>query len=232
MWLGRLSDTKDYQKGGEFQKGFARKVLGYLQAAEEKEQFREALFAIIAGAAETCGDRIALSILNVSTAFKLAAIDTKNIQEFVNLLIKEVWPLQMLEEIARDKVPCLPFCDVIEVYLGYPIMLKDRLKMPIDVEDMLYFRCSSLTQKDLDSAAEFVLQKQNDDEAKCRFLASQEKWIQYLKDNYPVEFENIEREIGEAEEDCASANDYEKLGKTREEKLIAITAWALACRPR
>src|SRR3989338_5707822 len=79
MWLARLSITADYNKGGESRKAFAGKVLKYLHEAEDDEQFREVFFNTIAGAAQSCGDRVALSILHVSTAFKLAAIDAKEI---------------------------------------------------------------------------------------------------------------------------------------------------------
>src|SRR3989338_2043867 len=79
MWLARLSITADYEKGGESRKAFAGKVLKYLHEAEDHEQFREVFFNTIAEAAQSCGDRVALSILHVSTAFKLAAIDAKEI---------------------------------------------------------------------------------------------------------------------------------------------------------
>ena len=229
MWLNRLSDTADYKKGGEFQKAFASKVLSYLQAAEDNEQFRGVFFGVIDEAATTCGDRVALSILHVSTAYKIATIDTKNIKGLADLLINEVWPMQMLEQIARDKVNTLRFYDEIEIYLGYPILLRERLKMPIDVEGMLYDdfvrRTGALTQKDLDEAAKHVQEQQNDDEKKCRFLIGQDKWIESLRANYSEKFVEIDKEIAaeEDKEDC----DYIKLGQMREEKLISLTVWAL-----
>jgi len=198
MWLARLSITADFKKGGESRKAFAGKVLKYLHEAEDDEQFREVFFNTIAGAAQSCGDRVALSILHVSTAFKLAAIDAKEISQVADLLIKGVWPLQLLEEIARNKVPVLRFYDEIEVYLGYPVMLQKKLGIPLDVEEMLYFRCSALTQKDLDEAAEFVLKKQNDDGERCRFLITQEKWLQALQTRYPEEWNHLQKEIENA----------------------------------
>src|SRR3989304_6089190 len=130
MWLARLSITADYEKGGGNPKAFAGKVLKYLHEAEDHEQFREVFFNTIAEAAQSCGDRVALSILHVSTAFKLAAIDAKEISQVADLLIKGVWPLQLLEEIARNKVPVLRCYDEIEVYLGYPFMLQKKLGIP------------------------------------------------------------------------------------------------------
>ena len=227
MWLARLSITADFKKGGESRKAFAGKVLKYLHEAEDHGQFREVFFNIIAGAAQSCGDRVALSILHVSTAFKLAAIDAKEISQVADLLIKGVWPLQLLEEIARNKVPVLRFYDEIEVYLGYPVMLQKKLGIPLDVEEMLYFRCSALTQKDLDEAAEFVLKKQNDDGERCRFLITQEKWLQALQTRYPEEWNHLEKEIENAIESCQSGSDYEKLAQLRSDKRIELTKRAL-----
>ena len=227
MWLARLSITADFKKGGESRKAFAGKVLKYLHEAEDDEQFREVFFNAIAGAAQSCGDRVALSILHVSTAFKLAAIDAKEISQVADLLIKGVWPLQLLEEIARNKVPVLRFYDEIEVYLGYPVMLQKKLGIPLDVEEMLYFRCSALTQKDLDEAAEFVLKKQNDDGERCRFLITQEKWLQALQTRYPEEWNHLEKEIENAIESCQSGSDYEKLAQLRSDKRIELTKRAL-----
>ena len=227
MWLARLSITADFKKGGESRKAFAGKVLKYLHEAEDDEQFREVFFNAIAGAAQSCGDRVALSILHVSTAFKLAAIDAKEISQVADLLIKGVWPLQLLEEIARNKVPVLRCYDEIEVYLGYPVMLQKKLGIPSDVEEMLYFRCSALTQKDLDEAAEFVLKKQNDDGERCRFLITQEKWLQALQTRYPEEWNHLEKEIENAMESCQSESDYVKLGQLRNDKRIELTKRAL-----
>ena len=158
-WLSRLSYTADYKKGGEKQKAFARKVLGYMQLAEENPQYREAFFLTIEDASETCGDRVALSILKLGIAFKLMIMDKKNLDALSAFLIKTVWPVQMLEVIARNKVPTLPFFDEIEVYLAYPVQLKQTLGLEIDVEEMLYFTCSALKEQDLDEAAEFVREK-------------------------------------------------------------------------
>ena len=226
MWLARLSYAADYRKGGEFQKAFARKVLHYLHVAEENEQFRETFFDTIAGAAETCGDRVALSILHLGIACKLVTIDTKDIKQLENFLIHTVLPIELLEKIARDKIPALHFYDEIEVYLGYPVMLRERLKMEIDVDEMLYFRCSALQQTDLDCAKEDVLRTQKDDEKSCLFLVKNDRWIDSLKANYLDEFAKIENEISDAEKSCTSESDYVNLRNLREEKLIALTAWA------
>jgi len=88
-------------------------------------------------------------------------------------------------------------------------------------------KLDAYTQKDLDEAAEFVLKKQNDDGERCRFLITQEKWLQALQARYPEEWNHLEKEIENAMESCQSASDYVTLGQLRDDKRIELTKRAL-----
>ncbi|MBS0650247.1 MAG: hypothetical protein JSR93_03695 [Verrucomicrobia bacterium] len=225
-WLSRLSDTADYKRKGEFQKAFVNQIVGYLQQANDNDSFRDKFLMIIDGAAKTCGDRVALSILHVGIAARLCQI--KELQPLSQFLVQTVWPVQMLEEIARKKTETLNFFDEIEVYLGYPIMLRERLGLKIDVQEMLYFRCSALTDTDLNTAAEHVEKQQQDEEAVCAFLSEQEDWRAALRAQYPdrcgeIEEENYE-ELEAAGEDQGKIDQLET---NRQQRWKALTAWAL-----
>ncbi|MBS0653326.1 MAG: hypothetical protein JSR39_07345 [Verrucomicrobia bacterium] len=229
-WLSRLSDTADYKRKGDFQKAFVKQIVGYLQQANDDPQFRQVFLNIIADATETCGDRVALSILHLGIASRIRLIT--DIHELRKFLIGTVWPVHMLEEIARKKTETLRFYDEIEVYLGYPIMLRERLGLEIAVQDMLYFRCSALEQKDLDQAAEFVMQQQNDEHAVCSYLASREDWINALKAQYPDRCAEIDEENYQELE--AAGEDREKLDlleANQKKRWEALTAWALVETP-
>ncbi|MGE0670184.1 MAG: NEL-type E3 ubiquitin ligase domain-containing protein [Parachlamydiales bacterium] len=225
-WLSRLSDTADYNRKGEFQKSFVKQIVGYLQEANDDPLFQEAFLNIIADATETCGDRISLSILHVGIASRLRLIT--DIQELRKFLIGTVWPVYMLEEIARKKTETLRFFDEIEVYLGYPIMLREKLGLEIAVQDMLYFRCSALNQSDLEQAAEFVMQQQNDDHAVCAYLASREDWINALKAQYPDRCKEISEEnYLELEGAGENQDKLDQLETNQKQRWEALTAWAL-----
>ena len=237
-WLDRLNHTADFKAKGERQKNLAIKILRYLEMAEEDSNFQGEFFNIIEDAAETCGDRMSLSILYVGLAHKLLILDKTNLKDLADFLIKGVWTIELLGKMAKDKVAKLPFVEEeIEVYLGYPVKLKDVLGIPIDVEDMLYFQCSNLTQEDLDKAEAAVKEEQYDDEKKCSFLISQPKWIEALRGKYLTQMKQIDSDI-EAETDKLVSIEakmenkvrnekYDELGKLRNEKLMALTAWAL-----
>ncbi|MBS0653378.1 MAG: hypothetical protein JSR39_07625, partial [Verrucomicrobia bacterium] len=224
-WISRLSDTADYKRQGQFQVEFAKKIIGYLKQAEEDPEFREIFLNIIADASTTCGDRVSLSILHVGIAKRLKTVQGQGLKPLAEFLTKTVWPVQLLEEIARDKVEVLPFFDEIEVYLGYPIKLRERLGLEIDVQDMLYFRCSALTDQDLESAAQSVQSKQQSNEEKCAFLAKRDDWKKALEAAYPERF----KEIGDkAYEELDAGVDPEVVEDNRLKALQALTAWALA----
>ncbi|QZA58766.1 NEL-type E3 ubiquitin ligase domain-containing protein [Candidatus Rhabdochlamydia porcellionis] len=189
-WLHRLSDIADFQKGGYLQKALATKVLDYLIQANDNQEFHKVFYTVIQDAATTCGDRVTLSILHLGVAYRLAKISLKEMKELADFL-KGLWAINILEDVARKKIPALPFFDEVEVYLGYPIQLKEALNLPIDAQEMLYFDCSALTSKDLQEAKTFVLSKQENQKEYFDFLINHDKWIEALASNHQEEYQNI-----------------------------------------
>jgi hypothetical protein len=173
IWLSRLSYMADYNIGGERQESLAKSVVGYLEQANEDSDFRGTFLSVISGAADTCGDRMALSVVDLSIAHQIQTNDLSNMKSLAHLLSRGVWAMKTLEGIAREKVISLPFVDEVEVYLGYPTMLKDRLELPINIGEMLYFHCSGITQNDLNIAEEIVKDQLSADEEKISILLVQ-----------------------------------------------------------
>ena len=189
-WLSRLSIMQ--KSGGESSRGLSRKVLSYLDLAEQDEAFREQFFITIEGATATCGDRMALSVLHLGLQHKMTVFDKSDLRGYAEFLIHGPWMLDRLEEVAREKVQTLPSVDEIEVYLGYPVKLRERLNLQIDVEDMLYFACSGITEADLDNAASYIEQQVLTLEAKANILAQREDWVEALRQNSPEVVEEYE----------------------------------------
>ena len=187
IWLGRLCEIADNKAGGGKKKAITNNIQNYLKQANDNLDFKEIFYAIIHGATETCGDRVALSLLHIGLKFdlnQLGLIDTKRL---ANFLIRGVFVIGLLEDVARAKVDSLRFVDEIEVYLGYPIMLKGRLELPINIEEMLYARCSHITSADLDVAEAFINEQLANEEVIFNFLIKQDKWIAALDEHYPNE---------------------------------------------
>lgn len=199
-WLSRLSYMSDYKASPEKRRWLAANILEHLKLADKDKKFRQLFNVIIDEAAETCGDRVVLSVVYLGIAHKLATIDLSNMKELAHFLIRGSFAMSLLEGIARDKIPSLPFFDEIEVYLGYPVMLKERLQLPIDIQEMLYFTCSALKQQDLDDAASFVLNKLADEASRLDFLIRNDKWQKALALKYPLEYVAIENERSQGTE--------------------------------
>ncbi len=197
-WLAKLCTMADFNAGGAGKEALVQKITEYLELADSNESYRNLFNSTIEDASKTCGDRMALSVIHLGLAKYLASIDLSDTDALAQFLLNTVWIVDQLENIARDKILVLrarnPLgkIDEIEVYLAYLIKLKERLHLNLDVSEMLYFRCSDLSDKDLDQAFKRVVAKRGDFEEQCAFLASQELWRKALWQKEPESFEKAQ----------------------------------------
>ncbi len=226
-WLSRLSYMADYKAGGENKKALLQNILAYLRLANENSEFQEVFLAIINGAADTCGDRVALSILQIGIAYKIHRADLGRPQDLAHLLLRGVYAMGLLADIARAKVSTLSFVDEIEVYLGYPLKLKEALDLPIDVRNMLYFLCSALTDTDLRNAERIVKEGLDNSDTCHEFLIGHETWLKCLERNFTRDFNALKGARDAASDAAVGEADYEKIKKDYEKGLIDLTKKAL-----
>jgi hypothetical protein len=187
VWLSRLSKVHDCACLG-LRRGCARKILEYLQLAQDNLSFRETFFAMIDEAAHSCGDRMAFFLLNLGVQHRLATTDLRDGKKLAHLLIRGVWCLNQLQKIACDKVGRTPFVDEIEVYLIYPIRLREALDLPIDIRDMHFADLAGVSEEELTEAGLSVLTQLQNEEALCDFLITQPKWLEALELCYPAAY--------------------------------------------
>lgn len=198
QFLHMLFGTADFI--GELRQSIASTVINLLKRANEDPSYRETFQATILDAVDSCGDRVTLSFLKLGLTYQLSTVDNSDIRRIHHLLTKGTWALELLHEIARQKISSMRFVDEIEVYLGYPIKLREELNLPLEVNEMLYFRFSSLTPEDLEIAKSTVLTTLNNEEEHLNFLISQPKWIDTLKVNYKEQYRAIEKKRTRASE--------------------------------
>ncbi len=178
LWLSRLSAIGDYKNK---RKELATKIYEAIAYAENDAEYREAFLSCIQGATETCGDRMALSLLYVDLLYEISkALKAQDLKRLAYLLGHGSWALSELEKIAGNKAKTLRFVDEIEVYLAYPIMLKAKLQLPIALDTMLYFRCSSVSEADLQRAEGIVREGLSNLDAYCDYLAQDATWQKAL----------------------------------------------------
>ncbi|MCP5492738.1 MAG: hypothetical protein H7A40_06845 [Chlamydiales bacterium] len=195
-WLSRLSDTYEYRNGGAQKKaGLAKKITEYLELADKNKTFYDAFISLIEGETNTCGDRIALSIMRLGVMKRLVEFDMSDMKGLAELLKKGVWTIGLpagdtpvtglLEQCALEKMKTMRLYDDVEVILAYPVKLKEALDLPVDIEDMLFYRYSYVTEGDIDAAKAYTQMMWENQEEFHQFLIGQEKWCEALKHNYP-----------------------------------------------
>jgi len=198
-WLNRLSYISGFQGRGEKHKDLAHHIVSYLQIAQEDSGYQTFFFALIEGAADTCGDNMATSILDLGLKYKELTIPKEDYQSLAKFLGNTKWAVGLLREISRKKVQTLRFVDVIETYLAYQVKLKQGLDLDIPIDDMLYFEhWSNVSEADLETAKNLVLEQRQDKKACYLFLAQQDKWVEALKLHYGSQIEEANAKRYEA----------------------------------
>ena len=181
LWLNRLVDVGDY-KQNKTHKYLAVMIYDALCQAEKDAAYRATFEACILDADTTCGDRVALSILYLGLNLQIqAAEDEGDLERMADLLWRGTYAVSELEKIAEKKIHSLKGVDPIEVYLGYPVALKKDLNLPIDIDSMLYFSCSGITDEDLKMARSDLEGRLFDEEKRLGFLVDTHTWTKMLE---------------------------------------------------
>jgi hypothetical protein len=129
----------------------------------ERAALRADVFALCTGATETCDDRVLwtlnqLKALLLNDDIRMGRYDDR-IHEVVQAG-REMFTLEMLDKIAREKVKTLTRIDEVEVYLAYAVKLRETLHLNSVVPGMLFSNSSGVTQADLDAALHTVRSRQ------------------------------------------------------------------------
>ncbi|MGL4348524.1 MAG: NEL-type E3 ubiquitin ligase domain-containing protein [Chlamydiales bacterium] len=230
MWLNRLNWMADFQDDST-NFTLPEAIIDCIEYAEVNSEYYKLFESIIQGATATCGDGIALSIIDIGIAKEvLTFIESKQIVELSHFLLGSAFPRQILQKIAGQKITFLKLeakqkdinnfsIDDVEVYLAYPILLKERLKLSININSMMTESAATgVTQKDLEIAALEVEKQQADKQACAEFLVNNTYWIELIKQLHPEEYEAINEQSIEMMDESEEAAE-----KYRRNSLIALS---------
>ncbi|EJT5170048.1 E3 ubiquitin--protein ligase, partial [Salmonella enterica] len=121
-------------------------------------------FAMATEATSSCQDRITLALhqmKNVQLVHNAEkGVYDNNLPGLVSTG-REMFRMEMLERIAREKARTLAFVDEIEVYLAYQNKLKKPLELTSVTAKMRFFGASGVTASDLRSAERQVKAAEN-----------------------------------------------------------------------
>ncbi|MIX26040.1 type III secretion system effector E3 ubiquitin transferase SspH2 [Salmonella enterica subsp. enterica serovar Livingstone] len=151
LFLDRLSETENFIKDA----GFKAQITSWLAQLAEDEALRAKTFAMATEATASCQDRVTLALHQMKNVQLVH--DAEKGQYDNNLVVlvatgREMFRLEKLEQIAREKAGTLALADDVEVYLAYQNKLKESLELTSVTAEMRFFGVSGVTVSDLQAA--------------------------------------------------------------------------------
>ncbi|EDY0806318.1 E3 ubiquitin--protein ligase [Salmonella enterica subsp. arizonae serovar 62:z4,z23:-] len=160
LFLDRLRETENFEKDA----GFKAQISSWLALLAEDDVLRAKTFAMATEATSSCQDRITLALHHMKNVQLVhnaeKGVYDNNLPGLVSTG-REMFRMEMLERIAREKARTLAFVDEIEVYLAYQNKLKKPLGLTSVTAKMRFFGVSGVTASDLRSAERQVKAAEN-----------------------------------------------------------------------
>ena len=158
-FLVRVRETNDYSHATpELKAATQQRVAALLVQMQTDPALRENCFNLATDAVDSCGDRIAIRLLDMENCAVISEAKTAisageydhNPQSLIDLC-KGQHRLDIIAKETVSKVATMHFTDPIEVHLGYLTKLTEPYRLPVRISTMLYPNYSGLTPDDLAS---------------------------------------------------------------------------------
>ncbi|EDX5081937.1 E3 ubiquitin--protein ligase [Salmonella enterica] len=231
LFLDRLSETENFKKDA----GFKAQISSWLALLAEDDVLRAKTFAMATEATSSCEDRVTLALhqmKNVQLVHNAEkGVYDNNLPGLVSTG-REMFRMEMLERIAREKARTLAFVDEIEVYLAYQNKLKKPLGLTSVTAKMRFFGASGVTASDLRSAERQV--KAAEKREFSEWLLQWGPLHSVLERKEPERFNALrEKQISDYEHTYQMLSDTELkpsglVGNTDAERTIGVRAMASA----
>lgn len=169
-FLCRLAETRNMLENP----GFRQQVTTWLRKVAADATLRQHTFALAQEATASCEDRVTLAFNSMQQAALLREVESGAWDSLPIDLItigREMFRLEQLERIAREKVAELRFVDELEVYLAYQTALRQALQLKTVAELMRFNTCAGLAPEDVNRALVEVRSKEN-----AQFASWLPKW--------------------------------------------------------
>jgi Leucine-rich repeat (LRR) protein len=165
QFLNRLRYPRNIQANVFKSEAFRADVVSLLTelSLPERAELRADVYALCTDATQTCDDRVLWTLSQLKALLLNDDIRMGRYDDRVNDVIelgRQMFSLDVLAQVARDKVRTLTYIDEIEVYLAYAVKLRQALGLSSVVNDMLFFNVSGVTPADVQAALQTVRQRQ------------------------------------------------------------------------
>ncbi|EAS7208311.1 hypothetical protein EF375_14085 [Salmonella enterica] len=151
LFLDRLSETENFMKDA----GFKAQISSWLVQLAEDEALRAKTFAMATEATASCQERVTLALHQMKNVQLVHDAEKGQYDNNLAALVatgREMFRLEKLEQIAREKAGTLALADDVEVYLAYQNKLKKALGLTSVTAEMRFFGVSGVTVSDLQAA--------------------------------------------------------------------------------
>ncbi|ECW0038800.1 E3 ubiquitin--protein ligase, partial [Salmonella enterica subsp. enterica] len=151
LFLDRLSETENFIKDA----GFKAQISSWLAHLAEDDALRANTFVMATEATSSCEDRVTFFLHQMKNVQLVHNAEKGKYDNNLAALVatgREMFRLEILEQIAREKIRTLAFVDEIEVCLGYQNKLKEPLELTSVTAEMRFFSVSGVTVSDLQAA--------------------------------------------------------------------------------
>lgn len=154
----------------------------------------------------SCEDRVTLAYHQMQEATLVHDAERGAFDSHLAELImagREIFRLEQIESLAREKVKRLFFIDEVEVFLGFQNQLRESLSLTTMTRDMRFYNVSGITESDLDEAEIRIKMAENRDFHK--WFALWGPWHKVLERIAPEEW----RERMAKRDECIETDEYQ-----------------------
>ncbi|HCM1924211.1 TPA: SPI-1 type III secretion system effector E3 ubiquitin transferase SlrP [Salmonella enterica subsp. salamae serovar 39:c:e,n,x] len=200
-FLDYLGDTQNTRHPD-----FKEQVSAWLMRLADDSTLRETAFIIAMDATISCEDRVTLTYHQMQEATLVHDAERGAFDSQLAELImagREIFRLEQIESLAREKVKRLFFIDEIEVYLGFQNQLRESLSLTTMTQEMRFYNVSGITESDLDEAEIRIKIAENSDFHK--WFALWGPWHKVLERIAPEEW----REMMDKRAECIETEEYQ-----------------------
>ena len=207
VFLDRLSETENFRKDP----GFKAQISSWLTQLTRDDELRAKTFAMATEATSSCEDRVTLALNQMKNVQLVHDAEKGKYDNNLPGLVsagREMFRLEKLEQIARDKVSTLRFVDEIEVYLAYQNKLKEALELSSVSAEMRFFGVSGVTDSDLQAAE--IQVKTAEDSQFSEWILQWSPLRSVLERAYPEDWEKLtEKKISDYDDAYRKLSDTE-----------------------
>lgn len=191
-FLNRLEKTHFVTNTPEIKTQIAQ----WIEQLSHSSQLQEKTFALAFDATRSCEDRVTLTWNAMKKAALLQDVEQGNYDDKLPDLIKvarEMFRLEKLETISREKARTLKHVDEIEVYLAYQTELHEDLQFSSTAPSMRFFGVAGVDQHDLRVAS--LITKTAENTEFPTWLAQWEPFKKIIERTAPELWESAEIDL-------------------------------------